>query len=206
MATPKGKTRLPTVSFWQLLHRANLARWSQWAWSKTDTELAEEHGVCRERVRQIRLEIGARKAAHPHQSRKARAALQWAKDHLEQLKGLTWRDAVREYGHPTEYNSPLHKFLKPYVRNGRFIQKHRWDLMNFALPNRELERIWRLPPKMALPYRRRNQIPQSRWYSRQGRRNQESGGQGGLQAYYRAVKAEERKAAGYFAALRQRKP
>lgn len=181
-----------------------MAKRSQWDWSKTDSHLAQEKGLSRERIRQIRLEIGARKAAHPHQSRHVRAALQWAKDHLEQLKGLTWRDVAREYGHPPEYNSPLYKFLKPYLRNGRFIRKHRWDLMNFALPNRELERIWRLPPQMVSAYRRRNQVPRSRWHIRQGSRNRESGGRGGLQAYYRAVKAEEEKAARHFAEASQR--
>lgn len=48
---------------------------------------------------------------------------------------------------------------RPFLRDGIRIRKHRWDLMNFSLPNRDLDRIWRLPFNMAASYRFRKLHP-----------------------------------------------
>jgi hypothetical protein len=184
----------------QLRRKAFLAKWSKLDWSKQNSALADEMGVCREYIRQIRHQVGAPKPAHPLRRRKSVKALQWAKDNLDKLKGLTGAELGRKYGlSPHWQNGPLYPFLKPFLRDGRLIRKHRWDLMNFRLPNRDLERIWRLPRNMVASYRFRMQRPRATWCFRPGPGCTHFSGRGERQAYQRTVKAEERKAARYFA-------
>ena len=184
----------------QLRRKAFLAKWSKLDWSKTNLDLADELGLSRERIRQIRLKVGAPKLPHPHRLRKTTAALQWAKDNLDQLKGLTAAELWRKHGINLRWRrGPLYQFLKPFLRNGILFKKHRWDLMNFKLPNRDLERIWRLPRYMVTAYRFRNRRPQPTWRSRRGCGPTQLIGRGQLQAYLRAVKAEEQNAARCFA-------
>jgi hypothetical protein len=166
-------------------------------WSKQNVELAAETGLTQERIQQIRLRVGAPKSPQQHRWRKTAKVLPWARDNLDQIKGLSWAEVVLKYGLPPyERESTLHQFLKPFLRNGS--RKHRWDLMNFKLPNRDLQRIWRLPYNKAGSYRYEHRLPLSTWcfsgprYTHFTRRRQ-------IQAYHRAVKAEERKAARHFA-------
>ncbi|MGO8928293.1 MAG: hypothetical protein ACLQU3_15605 [Limisphaerales bacterium] len=181
----------------QLRRKAFLAKWSKVDWSKLNCELADETGLSRERIRQIRQRVGAPKPTHRSRRRKTAKALQWAKDNLEKLKGLSKAELTRKYGISRYPGSALKEFLKPFVRDGR--RKHRWDLMNFRLPDCDLERIWRLSRNMAGPYRFRKQLQRPTWCSRRGRRYKHFSGRGQGQAYHRTVKAEERKAARYFA-------
>jgi hypothetical protein len=182
----------------QLQREAFLAKWSKVDWSKQNCELADEMGLSRERIRQIRQEVGASKPTHLHRRiRKSAQALQWAKDNLEKLRGLSLAELGRKYGLSRGQGSAVYQFLKPFLRDGR--RKHPWDLMNFRLPNRDLERIWRLPFNMAGPHRVRKQLQQPKWYFGRGRRYKHFSGQGQLKAYRRAMKAEERNAAWYFA-------
>ena len=186
--------------YWQLQRKAFLAKWSKLDWSKQDCELADEVGLSRERIRVIRQQVGAPKSTHHHRLRKTAAALQWAKTNLDKLKGLSGAEVGRKYGLSRYWRTgPLCKFLQPFLRDGRHIRNHRWDLMNFRLPNRDLERIWRLPRNMVAAYRSRKRRPPSPWRFKPGTGDIQCSGQGQLQAYHRAVKAEERNAARYFA-------
>jgi hypothetical protein len=191
-------TALPVPSRQQLRGKAFFAKWSSVDWSKQDAELAAETGLSRERIRQIRQLVGAPKSPHHGRVRKSAGALRWAKDNLDNLKGLSAAELGRKYGLSPHWRvGPLYQFLKPVLRDGRFIRKHRWDLMNFRLPNRDLERIWRLPFNAAGSYRRRNQRPTPTWAFKRG--HPQFSGRGQLQAYHRAVKTEGRIAARYFA-------
>jgi hypothetical protein len=182
----------------QLRRKAFLAKWSKLDWSRSNSELADGAGLSRERLRQIRQRVGAPKPAHRHHRvRKSEKALQWAKANLEKLKGLSRAEVVRKYGLCRWQGSALYRFLKPYLRDG--TRKHRWELMNFRLPNCELERIWRLPHNVAGSYRWRTRGPRPTWYFRYGRGYPHGGGRGQFEAYRRTVKAEERKAARCFA-------
>jgi hypothetical protein len=182
----------------QLQREAFLAKWSKVDWSKSNAELADQAGLSRERLRQIRQRVGVPKPTHRHNRvRKSAEALQWAKDSLDKLRGLSLVELRRKYGLSCWRGSAVYQFLKPFLRNGS--RKHRWDLMSFELPNRDLERIWRLPYNLAGPHRVRKQLQQPKWYFGPGRRYKDFRGQGQLKAYRRAVKAEERNAARYFA-------
>ena len=186
--------------YWQLQRKAFLAKWSKADWSKQDVELADEMGLSRERIRQIRQKVGAPKSARQHQMRKSAALLQWAKDNRDKFKGLSAAELGRKHGlSPYWRSSPIYPFLKPLLRDGRRIRKHRWDLMNFRLPNHDLERIWRLPPNMVAAYRSRNQRPPPAWRFKRARGHPQLSRREQLPAYRRAVKAEERHAARYFA-------
>ena len=182
----------------QLRRKAFLAKWSKLDWSRSNSELADGAGLSRERLRQIRQRVGAPKPAHRHHRvRKSEKALQWAKANLAKLKGLSGAEVRRNYGVGLWRGTALYQFLRPFLRDGR--RKHRWDLMDLRLPNRDLERIWRLPHNTPGAYRWRTRGARSKWRFRHGRGYARFGGQGQFEAYRRAVKAEERKAARYFA-------
>jgi hypothetical protein len=184
----------------QLQRRAFLARWSKLDWSKQDCELAAEMGLSGERLRQIRQQLGAPKPTHPHRRRTTRQALEWAKDNLDKLEGLSWAELQRKHG-LTNYwrRSPLHSFLRPFLRNGSHARKHPWDSMNFSLPNGDLARMWRLPYSQVASYRSENQRGRSRWRLKLESVCLRFSGRRELQAYRRALKAEERNAARHFA-------
>ena len=134
----------------QLRGKAFLAKWSKVDWSKRDIELAEKADLSRERIRQIRQQLGAPKPSGYRRMRRTIAALRWAKENLDQIKGLSGTELRRKYGlRPLWKAGPLAAFLKPFLRDGRLTPKHRWDLMNFNLPSRDLQRIWRLPHNLA---------------------------------------------------------
>jgi len=182
----------------QLQREAFLAKWSKVDWSKQNCELADELGLSRERMRKIRQQVGAPKPTHLHRRiRKSAEALQWAKDNLDKLRGLSWAELRRKYGLSRWRGNAVYQFLKPFLRNGR--RKHRWDLMNFRLPNRDLERIWRLPYNLAGPHRARKQLRQPTWRVKPKTGEIQFNGRRECQAYHRAVKAEERNAARHFA-------
>lgn len=198
-----AKAVMTRLLYWQLRRKAFLAKWSTVDWSKQDVELADEMGLSRERIRQIRQKVGAPKSARQHKMRKSAAALQWAKDNLDKFKGLSGAELGRKYGlGPHWQHGPLYPFLKPLLRDGKRIRKHRWDLMNFRLPNHDLERIWRLPRNMVAAYRFRNQRPPPAWCFKRVRGHTQLSGREQLPAYRRTVKAEERNAARYFAQAR----
>ncbi|MGD0259883.1 MAG: hypothetical protein ABSD29_08650 [Verrucomicrobiota bacterium] len=185
----------------QFRRKAFLARWSKLDWSKSNCELGDEVGLSSERLRQIRQQVGAPKPTYRyHWLRQTAKALQWAEENLDQLKGLSGTELGRKYGlSPRWQQGLLYQFLKPFLRDGRLIRKHRWDLMDFRLPNRDLERIWRLPRNVAGSRRYRKRLPRPTWDLRQGRGYAHWSERGQLEAYRRAVKAEERKASRYFA-------
>ena len=183
------------------LGEPSLAKWRSWDWSKQDIELASETDLSRERIRQIRQLLGVPKSPHHWNRRASRRqnelALQWAAENLDRLSGLSWAEVERKYGF--KRNSPVFAFLKAkgVLRNGHLICKHRWDLMNFELPSSVLERIWKLALDMAGAYRYRKRLGAPKWILTGGLAALQR--RGGLRAYNRAVQAEERKAAKYFA-------
>ena len=171
------------LSLRQLRRKAFLAKWSKVDWSKQNCELADEMGLSRERIRQIRQQVGAPKSPHHLRMRKTAAALQWAKDNLDKLRGWSGAELERKYGlSPHWQHGPLYQFLKPFLRNGRRIRKHRWDLMNLRLPDRDLERIWRLPYNMSRTYRQRKRRPPPMWRLKPGSGSIQFSGRGQLQA------------------------
>jgi len=79
----------------QLRRRAFLAKWSKVDWSKQNCQLADEMDLSRERIRQIRAQLGAPKPTHPGKQRRCVEEVQWAKDNLEKLKGMSGPEVVR---------------------------------------------------------------------------------------------------------------
>jgi hypothetical protein len=182
----------------ELQRQAFFAKWNKIDWTKQDIQLAAEIKLSRERIRQIRLRLGAPKSPHHREIRKSTLALQWAIDNQDKLLGLSQAEITRKYGlRMDDRSGALYQFIKPLLRNGNLFRKHRWDLMNFDLPNHDLERVWNVPRNMLGSYRRRNRRPPPRWPFH-GSYPQFTG-QREFQAYRRALKAEERYAARHFA-------
>jgi hypothetical protein len=190
----------------QLQRNAFLAKWSRVDWSRQNCELAVEMGLSGERIRQIRKQLGAPQPTHPDRKRITRQTFQWAKDNLDNLKGLTWAELGRRYGLGDYWKrSPLYSFLKPFLRDGNHIRKHPWGRMNFWLPNRDLARIWRLQYTQMASGRTQERRSRARWRYKPGSGGIHVSGRGRLQAYQRALKAEEQKAARHFAQAAERK-
>ena len=180
--------------------KAFLAKWSKVDWSKQNCELADEIGLTTERIRQIRQLIGAMQPKHPSRRRKIAATLQRAKDNLDEIKGLSAAEVERKYALSRSWrNGPLHRFLKPFLKNGRFIRKHPWNLMDFGLLNCDLERIWKLPFNMAGAYRYRKRLPLQTWRCKPGTTDILCTNPGQFETYQRTKMVEEQKAAKYFA-------
>jgi hypothetical protein len=178
-----------------------LAKWRSWDWSKQDVELASEAGLSKERIRQIRQLLGAPRSpyhgSYPASRRQNIITLQWAAENLDRLRGLSGAEVERKYGFKRYLH--VYTFLKAkgILRNGNLIRKFRWGLMNFELPNGVLQRIWKLPLYRATTYRSRKRLPAPKWTLTGGLAALQRRGE--LRAYNRAVQAEERKAAKYFA-------
>jgi hypothetical protein len=182
----------------QLQRNAFLAKWSKVDWSKQNCELADEMGLSGERIRQIRQQLGAPNATHQNRKRNTRQALQWAKGNLDELKGLSPSELRRKYGLSIKWRSgPLYLFLKPFLRDSKSMLP--WDRMNFRLPNRYVARIWRLPPNLVSRHRLNKLRWSPTWRCKTGTGGIQFNGRAQVQAYHRAVKAEKRKAARYFA-------
>jgi hypothetical protein len=188
------------LSFRQRQRKVSLAKWSKVDWSKQDCVLADELRVNAETIRQVRQQLAAPKPTHPKRRRKTTRALQWGKDNLDKLKGFSGAELQRKYGLKDSWrHPPLYWFLKPFLRNTIHATKHPWGRMDFHLPNGDLARIWRVPYSQVASHRSENRRSRPRW-----RRKPESAGiifrrQRQLLAYLRAMKAEEKKAARYFA-------
>ena len=200
---PKSASSTPSRRQQQL--DANRARWRKWDWSKQDRELARQKGLSRQRLTQIRQILGVPQSPdrgkHLAQIRRTTITLQWVAKNLERLKGLRAVEVRRKYG--LDPHSPQFEFLKAkgILRDGWFVRGQQWNLMNFELPSGVLERIWRLPFHAATSYRSRKRLAAAKWTLRGGPKAMQR--HGGLSAYHRAVQAEERKAAKYFAKRRR---
>ncbi len=77
----KGGVRPPSQR--ELAHKASLAKWAKWDWTKRDFELADETGRSRERIRQVRKMVGAPKPKGPCSARHTVAALRWATETIQ---------------------------------------------------------------------------------------------------------------------------
>jgi hypothetical protein len=184
----------------ELAHKASLAKWAKWDWTKRNFELADETHLSRERISQIRKMVGAPKPKGPRQARHTVAALRWATENLDRLEGLSQAEVGRKYGLNLQWSAgPIVAFLRPLLRDGNRFQKHRWDLMNFQLPSRDLDRVWKLPYNLAAYYRWHKGLPRPRWRYRPQLELLQFKGRRRLPAYRRAVMAEERRAARWFA-------
>jgi len=189
---PAKKSSAPTPSRRQLRHAAYVATWRGVDWTKQNIELAAERSLTPERIRQVRRLFGIPPSPRHGRQHTTRTALQWAQDNLQQLRGLTFDEVRQEFGRSINRCGPLYHFLKEQavLRDGRI--KHPWERMNFALPSRDLGRIWKLPFNMAASYRYRKRLGQPKWSFKGGRLRLPEGRH--RRAYLRAVRAEERKA------------
>jgi len=187
ISTPPSPRRLRRQRF--------LAKWRAWDWTKQNVELAAETGLSTERIRQIRRILGAPPSPYHLQRPAVRRLLAWAKDNLDKLRGMTWREIQQMHGLDVARGGRLYDFLRQHkvCRFGNL--RHPWDQMNFELPSSVLQRVWKLPRNMVASYRLRKGLAPARWplkgrlaYLRK---------RGPLRGFLRAVKAEEKKAQRY---------
>ncbi len=185
--------------------RLFLTKWRRLDWSKQDIELAQKTGLSRERIRQIRKSLGASKSPQHNRKlaplRKTKLLLEWVKTNLNRFKGMSRAEVARKYGMGTTTRICSILRAEGVLQDGRQFRLYRWDLMNFDLPGRTLEQIWKVPLYRATQYRCLHRLPKAKWKLGRGmtmpRMRQE------LPAYNRAVREEETRAVEWFKSHKQ---
>lgn len=173
--------------------RPSVVDWRRVDWTKRDIDIAREVGRTKERVRQMRREL--RKPNSPYHRWPDRAfEIEEVAAHLNgtavnsrdlEAIGLSRESALRH---------GIKVVLIPVME--RKSSKHPWHLMNWDLPNADLEEIWRVPTQRPssgagahsdVAQRRSEKKHPRRWNRAGGRRPNEA-------AYWRALDAEQIKA------------
>jgi len=150
---------------WYALREKNREEWSKWDWTKKDIELAAEHNLTRERVRQIRAELllGSSRDVHRTLPSKIKADPAYYKElfskhtkkELVSILGVgyfTIQKASREFDLPT---------LSP--------DRNPWHLVDFNLPNQVIEEIWGIDHQVTSNYRREHGKSRSPYWIARGR-------------------------------------
>ena len=138
-----------------------------------------------------RVDLGIIDGKRRVQPRRLVQELQWSNDNLEKLRGLTAAQVRQKCGLRLHYAGAVLRFLREQgvLRDGR--RKYAWEQMNFALPSRDLARIWRVSFNVVAKHRRVRGLGPARWLVIGGLGGVKRRGE--LEEYLRALKAEESK-------------
>lgn len=116
-----------------------------WDWIKRDAELAREHGITRERVRQIR-----ESEDQPHSSV---LRIKKVEDKIRPMAGTTIPKTAKMFREEIDpdWLVSAKDFSKIIGRLGIVCHKkpgssvkYPWDHMNWSLPNQDLSEIWKI--------------------------------------------------------------
>lgn len=120
-------------------------------WEQTkDIDIARQFGVSRERVRQLRAQLGKPDCQVSRLGQKAVAVLNWAKQNREGLDGKSIRDISELVPHGGISRDQVYQLLRrtdikfgPDTR--RSYRGFNWDALNWKLPNIVLALIYGFP-------------------------------------------------------------
>lgn len=164
----RKKLRKPQSKYW---HRkrgfaALLERWSKLDWRQTNVVLARQMKVTGERARQIRRLLGKPNATIKAPPPSVMRRLRLVEANLDQLRGLTVREAAKALGITLGPRSAARQFLdaRNVLRHG--VGKHPWQAMNFELGNSALGRIWRIGRFVIAQRRERHDHDSLKWSGR----------------------------------------
>jgi hypothetical protein len=126
-----------------------LEHWKSWDWSKNDAELARDHLITRERIRQIRESLGLPSLTVAKQLVKLSSEqefLNWCKENHEPDNPNVI--AMKRAEQSGFYQSSIHKWCLKHGFTCYSNNKHRrlshWQFVNWDLPNWALEEAWGL--------------------------------------------------------------
>lgn len=176
-----------------LVRKLTDEEWRALDWTKQDAALAREIGVSRERVRQVRLELGKPKAKR-HRARLSTPVRDAILAKLKSADGLTMREVAAATGSTLPYVYQVGRMIGYQFRNDRGTMP--WHLMNWDLPNTTLQQVWGLAPPPSqrdgfAPAQARHRLgyPKAKWDMRYRQRVESD------PAYQAAVREERRTAA-----------
>jgi len=167
------KLKIPKVSDNKIqtkLRLANERKWRLWDWSKQDIELCGDHGITRERVRQIRKLLGKPKSLLYKKFRKTRAVKRLFQDLVPQVQNKSFSEILK------------HKEIKRLNLGRCSIRNHlkaagipfrkdnvKWipEEVNWHLPNCILSKIYNwISPQNFPNVRRKRNLTLSFWDGR----------------------------------------
>jgi hypothetical protein len=116
--------------------------WQTWDWSKLNSQIARQHGIGRERVRQIRRLLD--KPNPNPELRRPVSALIEAK--INEFVHLTSREAAKAIGCTRDQllNAARPLGIRFAKQGSNPTERPEWAIMNWRLPNRDLEKVWGL--------------------------------------------------------------
>ena len=160
--------------------------WASLDWSRPDGRIAAVLGVCRERVRQVRAELGKPLAA-PAQSRAGRLRA-YAERNRGRLHGLPATEVLRlaGVGLSEEYAGQVLRSagVRPPARPGR---PSCWRGADWRLPNADLAMVWGVAAAVVATFRSRLGVGSAKWRGNDRQRREDP-------EYRRALAAEKRRA------------
>lgn len=133
----------------------------------TDSALAKQWQVSRERVRQIRLKYGKPRCKIAHTPRESVEALTWLLDHKEELNGKHLHDISRAIPFPI---LQMHTRLALVRRSGiEYVNPKKWKWrddypINWNLPNRILEILWNCSSTWVASQRSKQHAGKAKWH------------------------------------------
>jgi len=158
VSTVRKKLKKPRSPHWRRFPWSH--DWAQVDWTEKDRAIADSIGVSRAAVWAMRKKLGAPPAPNPRRPRSTELKLARIKAEAKVFKYLTVSETDEVLGHGCDRASPVFRAVKEIARPSR---KHPWEEMNFDLPSRVLEPIWRLSYNMAAAYRLRKRLPPPKW-------------------------------------------
>jgi hypothetical protein len=135
-----------------------------------DTEISEQLGVCRERIRQLRMEAGVQCRFHRFSRIGAKIA-RWMLENRDRINGMAGRDMIAVCPHKT-HDSHMRKLVRQACRilgiqltweNATKKHTSKYALLNFRLPNSVLADVWGMNASCVANCRNQNHQQLSDW-------------------------------------------
>ena len=170
-------------------HSEKLKQYENWDWKRPDIVIAREKGLTRERVRQIRVQLGKPKCLFHHF--KYEAFLNTFKGQKE----ISEAEAKEKLGLSPQLLQKYCRMSGKTKTRAPFIYTSSYRLMNFDLPNIILKRCWKIEHSSSLAnFRCKYAKPKAKFRSIKGSVPDQ---------FKLLVVQEERKAAKYFKKIKQ---
>lgn len=139
----------PTVNAYNTILTGE--KWDSVDWAQTkDVDIARQFGVTRERIRQLRAQLGKPDCMVKGLGSKAIEVLRWVRENRESLNGKSMREVSELVPHTGMVRSQVYELLhRTDVVFGPDVRKtykgFNWDVLNWKLPNIVLGLIYGFP-------------------------------------------------------------
>ena len=189
-----NKPTVPNALLWKVHQKVTPEKLASTDWeNRRDVDLGREWGVTRERARQIRIEQGAPPCKWSRRRLTSVAVQKWLVQHRELVEGKHYRSIISLIPSALSGESKMKivKSLGIKYTSGRertsFLYNNSF-IVNWELPNRDIELIWCLGENAAGNHRRKTAQHPPKWDGKRHRFNRSE------PEYVKAVQTEVNKA------------